>query len=1120
MTVPEKIWQYCIVDSLNRCLYLNGGIVQRMSIGAFTGTGFSPFLPQNPKGWLDLQISFGTNVKYWNLNRSFSIPMYFVGDGAVICRNAMYAGKGYEEELYIVILKWNPGTGIYELEYRGRLDFSKAIDEARKGVTVNAIEGGVLSYLTANDGVSYPTQCNTTNPDAKIINFDGVNLFDRYRYSLVEFDQTGNGGPSIGDMYTLPFPFISNEGDSVGIIQGTQTYDQFNSHVPPFNQATANAYAASSVNYSFSSTNSVSLKITGTISYAVDMNGILVKQYLFFQTSLGNFYPLFGTGGAPVVYTGDATETVTINTTINLAPNEKLFLMAYTEFDGISFSHVTYVTSDIFYEFVSRNSSSTAYCLEPLDLLKSIVSQMTEGRFTAGSVFFSQNKNLVMTSTNAIRQFTDAVVDMTFQDWFNDYDAEKNLAIKIVNNVLFVEPKELIYDDDAEILDIGEIADLKFNFADDLLCNTATFGYKTQDYRQRNGKYEFNTTTSFKLPVNTVKKDYTKVLKSRGDSLGIEFVRELIFDKPTTDTTGDNQPFMVNVKNAQDDVVATVGFLNAGNEIFIPNGIRVAVGDVINFTGSVNNDGVRTVIGVGSLLFFGQVLVVTGGAPLVDEPGVSVFMQFVMSKYRTEKRLNYDTIVGVLDNTVYNIEEMTPHRMMYAHGSVLKSLMFQIPDGVITLQKSDKNADLSTSIAGVTIAEKQPETVSNLPGDMLFYPIYGKFTTVVPMSFAKIFSSLGTGYIKGTYLGTELYFLPIGKMDGKPASNAAQSWELLLAPKNDIAVIKDLSLEGIFTTDVMGNTIFTSDLNGLHFNKYNYVPASKYQHKDMYDDWFNNRKDGFISGSMYSQKWQTSDFTPIQCITKGLGIVQVDVYTIVQDSANQFRGVLYSTTPMTITADPAVRLPYIRQDYLLSFATMPEGQYFVVLSNGDTTKYRISEPFDLRVNHDNTVLYEYWHTTNKYSTYFTDANPMLLRVEGMLLPWYPDGTFEAYTDEIADNELLDGIPTQKRIMRIKPIPDWLANKIFKILFLNRTYIEGIRYSRTTDSKFDKKEYPGHDMKSYSVEISRAKNYNGLGTTEDGSTEADQILIAWTIDAQAFGQGDPGDIIDIELPLEP
>lgn len=1190
--IGKDTWLYFILDANNRSLYVDSnGAVQRSSLPA-------P-LKQHPSGWKEIQISFGTNYKYWNLQRSYTVPMFFVGDGADICRWAVYQGKGYEEELYIVILKLDEDSGIHMLEYSGRLDFGKHQDEPRKGITVNSIEGGVLTELITGDGVDQEIPLDPVyTPGTKSINFDGVNLYDRVRYSLInlnvpkptDFDHRTTA-------YTLPVVYVSNEGDSVGIIWGSQRYEEVSSS-SAFTNSSIYPYTSSSGNYLFSSAIALSVHITGTIRFYINQAGGALSVHIGFHTSTntgtgGNGYPILGgtlgTGGAYIVYNSPQEVLINVDIVIPLLADEKLFLIAIINSNSISAQSIDWFTTDLFLEYQSKVPPTTAYGLPILETGQQIISRLTEGKYTMDSVYFRANKDIVFTSTNALQNYAfqhyygsiefiesgglyqikiqgtlktlpngnqivitgaaaqngvytivnvsglvsgfttvtveEPVVDgvesgvissvpalkMSWQDYFNDVDCltDGGIGMKIRNNVVWIEPKPSLYDDDVQIYDIGEIANLKIRYAYDLLCNTGTFGYRSQDYRQRNGIYEPNTTTVFKFPVDTVKKDFTRVLKSRGDSYGIEFIRYNAYRQPTTDSTGDNQPFVVNTMPSNNDTTTPVIFFNNGT-FLIDDDLPIFPGDVITFSGSVTNNVTVTVTAVAQLSFSLQAVAITG-ATLTNEGPVTVSVTFVLSATVKPKRVAYDSISGVLDNTVYNIEDMTPHRLMLKQGPTLKSMMVQFQGESIVFRSADKNSSLSTTLAGVTISERQDEVISNLPGDILFLPLVADFTTVVPLSFAQVMQNIGTGYIRGTFYGQPVYFLPIGKMDAKPAVNAAQNWSLLLAPMNSLNAVHDLSLEGVFTIDNMGNSIFTSDLNPLHFNRYNYQLPAKYQHKEMYDDHFQNRTEDFLSQPYYLQKFQKTENIAVQCVTNGLSTPNVEVYN--------GEGILVSSTPMVVTAVAAVQFPNVLWNYSIPTSGLDDGIYFVVISAGGVPM-RISEYIHVAESHPKTILWEYSHTTNKANTYWTDF-PAKIRVEATMLPWKPDSEFQSYTDELADFEVLDGIPSLKRTLVIGNtygVPDWMAMKMNKILLLNRVYGDGVRYSRTPDSKFVAKEIQGHPMNIYRVDIAKATNQHGLATDETGTT-LDNV-VGYTLDAQAFGTATPGDVISIDIPIEP
>jgi len=215
---------------------------------------------------------------------------------------------------------------------------------------------------------------------------------------------------------------------------------------------------------------------------------------------------------------------------------------------------------------------------------------------------------------------------------------------------------------------------------------------------------------------------------------------------------------------------------------------------------------------------------------------------------------------------------------------------------------------------------------------------------------------------------------------------------------------------------------------------------------------------------------------------------------------------------MNVVVNPAVQLPYILNTYWLNMGAYPDDIYFCVMRSGETI-LRISEYIDLKSDYPGTLLFKFGHSTNnKFNTYFTDLVPF--RVEAALLDWFDDDTHESYTNEIDDNELLDGIPMQRRNLQTRFVPDWVRRKLVYILMLNRCYIEGTRYSRTTESKIGIKTVVGSNLASYKIEISRAVNNYGLSTDEAGSE--DNLVITYTLNAQAFGQGNPGDIINIEV----
>ena len=1101
-------------------------------------------LPQHPTGWRDIQISFATNQKYFSLNRAFTVPLKYVNNGADIIRDRMYKGKGYEEELYTIILKWNRDTGIFELEYKGKIDLSKFVDDPAVGVTVNTVEGGVLTFLNSNDGVTYEILCDETADNVLKIYFDGVTLEDKYNYVFLESDVTE-------DHFGVPMVFLNNEGDSVGVTHGDPSAISIGS-IPD--------YLQNSINYYFKAYKATTIYLNGTFKIRND-GSINKLAYLSAYKSDETFENLInGVLSAPgeiISYTFDNYE-------VALTDGLSAFLTFRQVNSGAGTATQTYhiLENSISVSLQTINAPSYSYARRPLDLWKDIVKAMTNGKYTGDSAFLAVHNNIVTTCGDALRNTSRTVVPnykiaTTVAEFFQSYGAIYDLGIKIVGNVLFVEPKTELYKADSQIFDIGEVADFSVSCADEYLVNLINAGAPDQKYDERNGKYEVNSTQQWKLPVLSVNKPLEITSKYRMGCFDIEFIRGKLQNRDTTDNAGDKQPFMVNIadtgssaiasvlgaKDAQEDVGTGLIFFdtitNTGEgESYIgineaktqftflkttPYTVNILAniygslsgsGDAI-FTLKVNADVVATrTIPATSVVFRIDFVLsrtlnstdvvtlnITTGSTSVNIDSAGIYFVIpdakVIPVYNL-RRVAYESITGVLDNTVFNIEEMTPHRQILAHGPYIKSLLYQQPTEQLICQTGPKNLLLSTTKDGVTITENAPIAVSDL-GDALFLPYKFKFKWKTPYTFNKTLELMNTGYIKGTYKGYPFYCLPIGQMTAKPASEEAQDVELLAAPNNSLDTFFRFGTDTIFTTDYNNNMILTTVLNPIHWVQYNFTPNEKYHHKEVHDDWFHNRFTRFRNQPAYFQKWQTTDIIQMQFVTANVGQIKMYIY--------DERGKFVDTQEFSFVTNSAIQLPYSIQQLSFDISAYPDGNYLFVIQSG-ATKLFISEWQNIKEDQPNTYLFEYSNTFNKQHTYFNTWSGAL-RVEALFLPWKQDSDAVDYVDEPHDVEILNGTGFQFRDLIVGSgtgIPEYMAQKINEILLLNRTNIEGLRYSKLSASKFEADDIAvGYPMRKYKVEVLTALNNPGFLLDDNAVAPVGSGFIAYTLDAKAFGK---------------
>lgn len=1152
MFVPRKEFEYLLLDEAYNIYFLDNGVLKKQPLHAFDGGENSPFLPQHPEGSQNIQISFATNNSYWMVNRSFSVPLTFITQGGEIIRRLRYTGKGFSEKVFILWLRKNMLSipERYEAEYYGQIDMSKASDDPLRGVTVNTIEGGLLSYFNANNNVPYDINCDEKSPDVIRVHDDGMTLSEKYNFSFIK-------SPLLDLGAITPAVFLNNEGDSVGTIYGSPTYE---SNVL-LDYATSSNYIITGI-YGL---NNVRIKGTFKISKRDDVD--TDDNFGIAELSLVTSIHGHGVELLPEAHYTFGVE-YPFDAAINLEPNEKAFVVVGTVPLGETFN---VETTNFFISFNTRNTTTEFYARFPKYVAQDLLDKMTG---TTGVYKFQstllETTSLVLTCGDAIRE-TDKVVvpeylmSMSFEDFYTSISAcplTADVGVKIVGNTLFLEKKANLNNvAGGVIFDLGEVAGLTIDCAEDLLFSLFKCGYPDQSYDQNAGKYEFNSEQEWGAPTQATKNPLDITSRFRGDARGIEAIRGALQNKDTTDNTGDKQVFMVDVDGSPTVSIVSVT-ATKGNENALPSGdvnfdnvayaggansyiitnvfkdqftynvsdphpVNISANLYANISGSgtatitVQKNGVAidTFTVNAAVHFFrydykgtqtlmendiislnadnaGTTIDVTSAGLYLVVTGVTV--PTVYNLYREV----YDSLSGVLDDTVYNVR-LSPHRQLRAWGGYIKSVFFQQQTDQIIFNTAKKNFLLSTTLNGLTITENANETIGNLPGSPYFLPYIFKFTTTVPYTFNQVMQMKNAGYFKCSFNGITLYGLPIGNMSARPVTREPQEWTLLAAPNNTLESFLLLD-EFALTIQNTEHIMYISPYNPVQWVKYDYSLPAKYQYKDLYDDWSFERFQNFYKKPVYFQKWQTTDPIKLQILTSGEGQLELFIY--------DERGMQVSNTPLSIIVNTAVPDPFILQQLSVTIAT--EGIYLFVLKNGIGENIAISEWQHIKVKWPKTNLFEYSSSYNLRNTYFNSWGAVSIRVEGQLMPADPDSDFTEFEDEEGDMTIVHDHPWQKQKLFVGDnlgIPDFMAMKMNLVTLLNACLCEGIHIARDKDSKLENVGFrPGYPFSQYSLIVRKAINELGLTVITTQDIE-DNLATSFMIDQQALGMNAPGNI---------
>jgi len=746
---------YWILNSDKQPQYINSSNHVETGIGVTKTDGTTPaHLTNSPDGWNETLVKWGRNNKYLGLFREFSVPLNFVKDGAKILRNAMWK-KGMEAIMYLAISKLNRTAfpDVYEQWYTGELDFSK-YKQTNNGVDINIMEGGLSKLLKSNEGITYEIPINT-DAERFSLYLDGMPF-----KNIVEWTIFGDQ-EIVFDSTLIGCGIISTEGTSQGIIvqDGPVAALPF---VP-----TADTEIVRVVN------KTVTMNLTTNIKFKMQAAGSLEFRYHVYDKD----GVIVSSNIISILTAYSNGQTVDINNTqsIVLLDGHKIYI------EDLAGVHHTILGGSIILDYNVTFSATLCECLTWMRLFEKLTEKLTNGKFGCRSSFLtSLTGNKAVTSGQAIRAYQgDAVIKTSMNDFFRACQ-HWGCGLGIENNELILERHEYFFGSSTAIA-LGEVNEIEFSVAEDLVFNHIKVGYINQNYDKVNGLYEFNVTQNYGTPHTRITKELDLVNPYRADMVGIEITRLDLYGKTTTDNKADNDTFMMDVIKGTDYNYYEGSFtteVNTGSYyVLIPSVLfQLANGETITFDG---ND--YTVVNTSYLI---------AGYTYIQVAEVLVAGSFseAISVYDADvyklNRPAYSAITGLLfPDEAFNTE-LSPKHSLINNGAYIHSVLDLQDSGQLKFNSGEKNSLLSTTLAGVTVAENSDITIYDLPGK-LFKPYYVSFKTDVNNNLQQIMRDTPYDRVSFTYKGNT-YTGFMWDVGTAPATNDAQTWKLLMCPDNDL----------------------------------------------------------------------------------------------------------------------------------------------------------------------------------------------------------------------------------------------------------------------------------------------------------------------------------------------
>lgn len=532
--------------------------------GIVQSTTTKTYLNYAPDGWEDQSLKWERGTTYYGVFTNYTNPLRFVKDGRKILKTLFYT-NGINLQLELLIDKHSNqvATWGYNQYYVGDIDFSRFKDE-KDFTQVEIMQQGFMSKLKANEDTKYEIGLGT----GIWVKMDGYPLQGTAEW------QTGK---DVKAPYYLDkaYPILAY----VPPVKGYNPYLSFNTqlHLTTF-----------SYDLLITKNNSDDIDVLMEFTYDYYINLYVTTSPYSGPTYLGISAILTsptGTQTEMYLYTSPTAQSVgtsqtylgSINWNMNV-PSGYTVAIRYTAWatpHTTSYVYQAYEVTDV----ITGSKLTAKWSLKvpetyvkvlPAIDLGLLLTQKIDADSSFDSGIAGSNFGYMLTSGDALRNLTNAVIKTSMGDYFKAMNAMFNCALWYdqTTTTLNIDTKNNVFDA-GTITNLGEVASLQVEPYIAEQYSVVKFGYKPYEYDTINGKEEFNQDTTWNTPLIRVQGSKDFISPYRADRYGIELVRANLDGKTNADSENDNDVFWLNVDYAA-GVQGTIptGYAGAGQNYY------------------------------------------------------------------------------------------------------------------------------------------------------------------------------------------------------------------------------------------------------------------------------------------------------------------------------------------------------------------------------------------------------------------------------------------------------------------------------------------------------------------------------------------------------------------------
>lgn len=295
------------------------------------------------------------------------------------------------------------------------------------------------------------------------------------------------------------------------------------------------------------------------------------------------------------------------------------------------------------------------------------------------------------------------------------------------------------------------------------------------------------------------------------------------------------------------------------------------------------------------------------------------------------------------------------------------------------------------------------------------------------------------------------------------------------------------------------NTIYVPLINPMKFVNVARTNLAQYFTKQFDQYLFYEQLYDFEEKVNYFQRIFKGDTISLQ-FSSNFSPIQIDVINKYGNSVLTFVALQVRRN----TYDP----DYYIYEAVINTSALEEGCYSMQVTAGTTQPILlISEIFIITTDITNTLYFEYSNSVYHEDVLFETGIKFSMRVPGIIAGYTPGAKDVIYEDQILNNTLLSSRAYRNFKLFIgnsEGIPDWIIDKLNRVLSCDRVSIDGKLFCKADGAKWEEKPEENYAMAGWTIDLRESINRYSL-IYQVGTIDANKkLLVVHNVESKGFG----------------